>query len=190
MRGATVTTVFRARVAAFQSTRPVRGATIGKRLCVIAAGEFQSTRPVRGATTPWTWKCRWWRFQSTRPVRGATFRQPLHGHYAGISIHAPRAGRDITSSVAVTHAPTFQSTRPVRGATPVPYITSAVNQFQSTRPVRGATARPMAATTASTDFNPRAPCGARRAPDPRLSGYVPISIHAPRAGRDGRFDPL
>jgi len=56
----------------FQSTRPVRGATVYKGLDT-SSDVFQSTRPVRGATdatqsrmSPLTL------FQSTRPVRGAT----------------------------------------------------------------------------------------------------------------------
>ena len=34
------------------------------------------------------------------------------------------------------------------------------------------------------NFNPRAPCGARRYPSPAASVPFPISIHAPRVGRD------
>ena len=82
----------------------------------------------------------------------------------------------------------FQSTRPVRGATPTSSKSSKTNStFQSTRPVRGATvvhhalvpavfisihapragrdSRPAWTCPASTNFNPRAPCGAR--PHPR-----------------------
>ena len=55
----------------FQSTRPVRGATDGRKICA-ATSEFQSTRPVRGATGAYS--CRSFALQ--------------------ISIHAPRAGRD------------------------------------------------------------------------------------------------
>ena len=56
----------------FQSTRPVRGATVEKNGYVITYDEFQSTRPVRGATVP----------------------QQRLGPVQQISIHAPRAGRD------------------------------------------------------------------------------------------------
>ena len=34
-------------------------------------------------------------FQSTRPVRGATRNGPFHTYLVRISIHAPRAGRDV-----------------------------------------------------------------------------------------------
>lgn len=38
------------------------------------------------------------------------------------------------------------------------------------------------------DFNPRAPCGARRQPQRHPVNHLHISIHAPRAGCDGKFD--
>ena len=83
---------------------------------------------------------------------------------------------------------------------------STRSRFQSTRPVRGATAKKAGAAGGGKNFNPRAPCGARhgdmmdplgglefqstrpvrgatsRCPAVQLS--FPISIHAPRAGRD------
>ena len=148
-----------------------------------AFGQFQSTRPVRGATAA---RRRWPLtivFQSTRPVRGATRAGELAGGTVGISIHAPRAGRDTDFSRGYAEMWTFQSTRPVRGAT-----TSGTSRirplgFQSTRPVRGATRNPQTVeskrkisihapragrdSTASMQrwialhFNPRAPCGAR-----------------------------
>ena len=130
------------------------------------------------------------RFQSTRPVRGATgnpggggpgrgdfnprapcgarrrFSRRCQKHN-GISIHAPRAGRDYLSSIAVTHAPTFQSTRPVRGATRTTPASVPLERY----------------------FNPRAPCGARQRDPHRAGGGYRISIHAPRAGRDPTARP-
>ena len=102
----------------------------------------------------------------------------------------------------------FQSTRPVWGATDrAQNPRSLAMTFQSTRPVWGATSANPSAENPSTDFNPRAPCGAR------LATYTSgawgkvfqstrpvwgatllhlhltakpkrISIHAPRVGRD------
>ena len=79
--------------------------------------EFQSAHPVRGATffgfrilpAPL--------FQSTRPVWGATVCALKKIFAAGISIHAPRVGRDATASTRIWRCVTFQSTRPVWGAT-------------------------------------------------------------------------
>ena len=56
--------------------------------------------------------------------------------------------------------------------------------FQSTRPLRGATAAMILATYPPADFNPRAPCGARRNRQHHRAGDSRISIHAPLAGRD------
>ena len=146
---------------AFQSTHPVRGATVAPLLLVYSV-TFQSTHPVRGATRP--------RLFGRRKV-------------LLISIHAPRAGCD---SVCAGHCSShsnfnprtpcgvrhrqprlpgspkkFQSTHPVRGATTGSHIVDTGLEFQSTHPVRGATA-----FLASE----------------RL--LYPISIHAPRAGCD------
>ena len=132
---------------------------------VIGANAFQSTRPMRGATNDWgTGSFDWeisihaphagrdgsdteapaslFRFQSTRPMRGAT----------GLFIL-------IWASVI------FQSTRPMRGATLRLRQHGGKPIFQSTRPMRGATAMRTHGMTCGANFNPRAPCGAR----PRLS---------------------
>ena len=56
----------------------------------------------------------------------------------------------------------FQSTRPVRGATMKAVNNSLSGIFQSTRPVRGATKNSRMARRSHSNFNPRAPCGARQ----------------------------
>ena len=103
-----------------------------------------------------------------------------------ISIHAPHAGRDRCRRsdrrgkyyfnprapcgarprrlIRPTPRPTFQSTRPVRGATIFSPASVLLALFQSTRPVRGATRRANRPMAATSNFNPRAPCGARRGP--------------------------
>ena len=126
------------------------------------------------------------KFQSTRPVWGATLHRFPSQTRCQISIHAPRVGRDDSPSWLLLLPLQFQSTRPVWGATPerVYVVTSFI--FQSTRPVWGATSANPSAENPSTDFNPRAPCGARLATytsGARGLGQS-ISIHAPRVGRD------
>jgi len=59
-------------------------------------------------------------FQSTRPVRGATYIGVVQDDGRIVSIHAPREGRDLSTSIARAVAKRFQSTRPVRGATHFP----------------------------------------------------------------------
>ena len=65
-------------------------------LChVEESSAFQSTRPVWGATSPRrSHPCVQW-FQSTRPVWGATHVTRLACCVVSVSIHAPRVGRDL-----------------------------------------------------------------------------------------------
>ena len=58
---------------------------------------FQSTRPVKGATLyEVAVEAAYW-FQSTRPVKGATAAAARRRAAAMVSIHAPREGRDLTA---------------------------------------------------------------------------------------------
>ena len=143
MRGATTIQSRRWRGQAFQSTLPVRGATLSSprhqeplliSIHAPRAGSdshifsphfgqsiFQSTLPVRGATREsMAGNIRYTPFQSTLPVRGATERR----------------------GVIIPPIFLFQSTLPVRGATRArPPIRAYAEQFQSTLPVRGATVK-------------------------------------------------
>ena len=191
---------------------------------------FQSTRPVRGATRPLDdlldrdaisihapragrdWPC-----SQALTVVSISIHAPRAGRdrcganaavCVGISIHAPRAGRDGTSSKTrgrgniSIHAP--RAGRDLRMAVSRPQQV----RFQSTRPVRGATVPLLQVVTSGGDFNPRAPCGARlmaghRVMTPEIFQSTRpvrgatekaekqihaglISIHAPRAGRDSQ----
>ena len=124
--------------------------------------DFLSPRPLRGATFDGRHARGENRFQSTRPLRGAT---PL----------TPQRGRRAQ----------FQSTRPLRGATS-DSLGRAMREalFQSTRPLRGATGHARDFCSDGTNFNPRAPCGARQHRLDLRRQIVVISIHAPLAGRD------
>ena len=145
----------------FQSTRPIRGATVQRRRSARDA-QFQSTRPIRGATgDAFRDRVARKRFQSTRPIRGATIQVSNALHVSPISIHAPHTGRDRTDSGRTyrcadfnPRAPygarrnclrtwnclcPFQSTRPIRGATMASTAHIPSSTFQSTRPIRGAT---------------------------------------------------
>ena len=124
-----------------------------------------------------------------------------------ISTHAPLAGRDggiLGAARAVCahfnpRAPCgarlstppiphrsyqFQPTRPLRGATCLMLFPCKIELvFQPTRPLRGATAVNRCRRRAYQNFNPRAPCGARRDQARDATGNA-ISTHAPLAGRD------
>ena len=104
-----------------------------------------------------------------------------------ISIHAPHAGRDSFPVGAKCRYETFQSTRPMRGATILYQVPGRnTSRFQSTRPMRGATQSAPPGGFHPADFNPRAPCGARRDRRYKAKFREVISIHAPHAGRDRR----
>ena len=147
-------------------------------------------------------------FQSTRPVRGATRGSTRRPASDGVSIHAPRAGRDSRRLWIDLDALTFQSTRPVRGAT---LIRRAGNRAQGVsihapragrdrkhaalggrggrfnpRAPCGARPRMLTTTGRKRSFNPRAPCGARPLQHHSRHERHDVSIHAPRAGRDSR----
>ena len=100
-------------------------------------------------------------FQSTRPMRGATFPRMSSLLIGGVSIHAPRAGRDQSpQGELVLHQVSIHAPRVGRDCGDTD-LHAPVWVFQSTRPVRGATRFGLLC-----GFNPR------------------VSIHAPRAGRD------
>ena len=81
------------------------------------------------------------RFQSALPLRGATHLVPLDAVGLPISIRAPLAGSDKTYGLG----------RPEWGV------------FQSALPLRGATVGTFGSTSKCCYFNPRSPCGERRA---------------------------
>ena len=130
----------RSRNFTFQSTLPVRGATIAGELRAGHIQAFQSTLPVRGATETCAYTARYTaKFQSTLPVRGAT-----------------------GDKAKFRRTAVFQSTLPVRGATirTGPGSCSSTT-FQSTLPVRGATRHILCHFRPPVYFNPRSPCGER-----------------------------
>ena len=101
------------------------------------------------------------RFQSTRPVRGATVGRRAARQRVDISIHAPRAGRDfsvhhdMTASNISIHAP--RAGRDRRN----PYA-PLIRKISIHAPRAGRDSRPFYSSNMISNFNPRAPCGARR----------------------------
>ena len=183
MWGATALAPGSAKITVFQSTRPVWGATVAK-LQLQPLPIFQSTRPVWGATLDQSIALnKITIFQSTRPVWGATNADFSLGYPIGISIHAPRVGRDqLHSHQHLKETISIHAPRVGRDFGTFPNMRGGYN------------------------FNPRAPCGARLLHDSTMpfcvkfqstrpvwgatlfmvaaSVLCPISIHAPRVGRD------
>ena len=126
-------------------------------------GAFQSTRPLRGATCLGVTRAHYIKFQPTRPLRGATGDLCIYRQIYYISTHAPLAGRDRSSSRAVrtiTHfnprAPCGARRHTLSGSTRAnnfnprapcgarPRRSGSIRdvcKFQPTRPLRGATAK-------------------------------------------------
>ena len=169
----------------FQSSRPLRGATISVpsiRLADRAA--FQSSRPLRGATqSRILWCLAQLGFQSSRPLRGATHCLVPLCVLRLISILAPLTGRDAQLVNGTNMAMAFQSSRPLRGATVYGDIVASDGDFNPRAPC-GARLTGGTVAAAISNFNPRAPCGARHVPQRRPAKRGAISILAPLAGRD------
>ena len=122
-------------------------------------------------------------FQSTRPVRGAPD-QVHRGELAGsISIHAPRAGRDVALDQQQANDVLFQSTRPVRGATRTHLPGPVHSRDFNPRAPCGARHFAAVSGTAVLDFNPRAPCGARRILPVRIAADPDFNPRAPCGAR-------
>ena len=165
MRGATRHRRCCTRSSRFQSTHPVRGATVdeiafkvgdvhfnprtpcGVRLRsgipAIASGTFQSTHPVRGAT----------RTQSVRRCCKCNFNP-----------RTPCGVRRCRSRPTRRSRRTFQSTHPVRGATRSRAEDQAGQEISIHAPRAGCDAARRTLSAVSAHFNPRTPCGVRRRP--------------------------
>ncbi len=105
-------------------------------------GVFQSTHPLRGATvfTP-TVAPTVWKFQSTHPLRGATQQNVRLTADTQISIHAPLAGCDWACWHLNEYSRNFNPRTPCgvrRHERRMQYVRF---KFQSTHPLRGATAK-------------------------------------------------
>ena len=100
---------------------------------------FQSTRPLRGATCSSPRSALRPVFQSTRPLRGATAVGLELVADGAISIHAPLAGRDMGACPRSPRCAYFNPRAPCGARQGRPKVSLPDRQFQSTRPLRGAT---------------------------------------------------
>ena len=81
------------------------------------AATFQSTHPMRGATVSCAVNVTLQRISIHAPHAGCDPRIQLHSAGKRISIHAPHAGCDKVLDELFRRKPEFQSTHPMRGAT-------------------------------------------------------------------------
>ena len=78
-----------------------------------------------------------------------------------VSIHAPRAGRDLRAGAYRGSLDPFQSTRPARGATAFDEVLPKWCDVSIHAPRAGRDGAPAVAAGGVQSFNPRAPRGAR-----------------------------
>ena len=115
---------------------------------------------------------------------GRDFKARPVGLLHGISIHAPRMGRDASSDENVLTVDDFNPRAPHGARLGKSVYAQNIAIFQSTRPAWGATRQRRRSCCQRGNFNPRAPHGARRIAACPVERRVRISIHAPRMGRD------
>ncbi len=103
----------------FQSTRPARGATCGVLVNAVKATRFNPRAPrgARRTLSPFD-SAQEQQFQSTRPARGATYVFDPDFVSDVVSIHAPRAGRDVHTGIVFQVSTCFNPRAP-RGARPL-----------------------------------------------------------------------
>ena len=140
---------------------------------------------------------------------GATVRTNIDICHSAISIHAPRVGSDIAELISKILENVFQSTLPVWGATNPSGASTETGKISIHAPRVGSDECCPSGMILGRYFNPRSPCGERRARSRSRRGgrgfqsTLPvwgataallcgrkgggISIHAPRVGSDCRI---
>ena len=170
---------------------------------------FQSTHPLRGATLR-TERVRVVRTISIHaPLAGCDACSTAFNLVSlAISIHAPLAGCDFMSQWRFTAVSSFQSTHPLRGATRVHVRLCDFLCISIHAPLAGCDAGIQQTLCQGFDFNPRTPCGVRQNHTRAVCRLIEfqsthplrgattvvakqgekndISIHAPLAGCDAR----
>ena len=129
-------------------------------------------------------------FLSTPSARRATEEQ-VENNSTDVFLSTPSARRATVCQLTKDRVKNDFYPRPPRGGRPsITVLFVHANEIISIHALReeGDTQMPFSACDRS-NFYPRPPRGGRRAPDPCLSGYVPISIHALREEGDSLFPP-
>ena len=142
----------------FQSTHPLRGATIARPLNFHVPIYFNPRTPcgVRRAAGRAAVTAR--RFQSTHPLRGATSCCRSHQIVAKFQSTHPLRGATYSSFFAIS-ARIFQSTHPLRGATTSTPCKNRNYIISIHAPLAGCDRLGKNHTLPVPHFNPRTPCG-------------------------------
>ena len=100
---------------------------------------FQSTPPVKAATIEKMTNATIIFFQSTPPVKAATWLPPSYGKTSYLSIHAAREGGDSYDTYEKVKKVLSIHAAREGGDSRTPHIPFRLNPFQSTPPVKAAT---------------------------------------------------
>ena len=152
---------FQENLQTFQSTRPVWGATRSGAQWIRDGRYFNPRAPCGARLFFRDFHDLRYGFQSTRPVWGATTPPREYLNLGLISIHAPRVGRDGTAGNANTvgdisiHAPRVGRDGALSQDLPGDPISIHAPRVGRDCPIR-------TQNEEDANFNPRAPCGARR----------------------------
>ena len=170
-------------IGSFQSTRPLRGATLTLLSNEgVYAINFNPRAPCGARQRKLRLFGRRQDFNPRAPC-GARLSTPLHQRLPfPISIHAPLAGRD-RSVFPFSALIRFQSTRPLRGAT-LDQIAARIStpRISIHAPLAGRDTNTCIYIGNTTNFNPRAPCGARPVMARSYNQYKPFQSTRPLRG--------
>ena len=148
----------------FQSTHPVRGATLYICAPKVLTGDFNprtpcGVRPVNIRVLILYCVL----FQSTHPVRGATFYRHERVYFSGYFNPRTPCGVRLGGKIWQIISLLFQSTHPVRGATSTVVLRCVVrDDFNPRTPCGVRRQIPSQTSHGLCNFNPRTPCGVRR----------------------------
>ena len=118
---------------------PHTGRDVISRLLTISPNLFQSTRPIRGATLPDLEPLPAERISIHAPHTGRDYVTDKLAPRMVISIHAPHTGRDLTTWKPPDCFTYFNPRAPYGARRHAIFAATRTRRFQSTRPIRGAT---------------------------------------------------
>ena len=140
---------------------PLAGRDNGQNYMWSVATGFQPTRPLRGATIQRLHSQRAVLISTHAPLAGRDKRENVHRHLLGISTHAPLAGRDLRDVARHRHV-SISTHAPLAGRDCEKHNTNIATVISTHAPLAGRDDRRPRRQKDHQDFNPRAPCGARR----------------------------
>ena len=172
----------------FQSTLPMRGATVWNRSVIVRqiisihtphAGSDSTNLHYFDFSVP---------FQSTLPMRGATGNtSTLNMPYSYFNPHSPCGERQNSHRVR-RRGYSISIHTPHAGSDCHKHVYNGCDSlFQSTLPMRGATSCTARRNCIPRHFNPHSPCGERPCSVLHRMTTLFISIHTPHAGSDISF---